>query len=286
MTGSPKRRELAEELVRVRVRAGMTGRQMGRELRVSQATLSRYDHGETTPSVPRVRQWLAICEEYDDKAVTAADRVRIVELAEAAHAEPRTWKAMRDAGTASAQGAAADQDADALTVWEAENVILPGLVQTPEYAAAAIRRADLHGQFDPGQQLVGRLARQARLYEPGREWRFLIAEHLLTTSPGDPALMAPQRARLLSLLELDGVEVAVLPARARIEPSGLWWAPFSIIQPKPDAGDRYVVLELPHGEHEVTAVDEVSSYELLWERMWSAAAVGPEAAERIRSVRD
>lgn len=279
MTVPAKRRQLADELVKARVRAGMTGREMSRALKVSQAQLYRYDHAVTTPSVPQVRAWLDACRAVDRESVTAEDRARIVELAEAAHAEPRTWKAMRDAGVTSAQETAADQDADAVAVWEAECVILPGLVQTPEYAAAAVRQADLHGQFDHAAQLAGRLSRQARLYEPGRQWRFLIAERLLTDSPGAPALMGPQRARLLSLAELDGVEVAVLPSEARVEPSGLWSAPFTIIQPKD--GDRYVVVELPHGEHPFTAPDDVASYELLWERLWKAAATGEEAAALI-----
>ncbi len=257
------------------MRAGLTGRRMAAVLDVSQAQLYRYDHAVTTPTVPQVRAWLDACRAEDRESVTPEDRVRIVELAEAAHAEPKTWKAMRDAGITSAQEAAADQDADAVAVWEAECVVLPGLLQTPEYAAAAVRQADLHDQFDHAAQLAGRLARQARLYEPGREWRFLIAERLLTESPGVPALLGPQRARLRSLADVDGVEVAVLPTAAVIRPSGLWWAPFTIIQPKD--GDRYVSVEMPHGEITVTTADEVASYELLWERLWSAAWTGDDA---------
>lgn len=282
MTASPKRRQLADELVRARVRAGLTGRQMAATLDVSQAQLYRYDHAVTTPTVPQVRTWLDRCRAEDREAVSPEDRVRIVELAEAAHAEPRTWKALRDAGITSAQETAADQDAAAASVWEAECVVLPGLVQTPEYAAAAVRQADLHDQFDHAKQLAGRLARQALLYEPGRQWRFLIAERLLTTSPGAPTLMGPQRARLLSLAELDGVEVAVLPTHARVEPSGLWSAPFTIIQPRD--GDRYVVVELPHGEHSFTAADEVESYELLWSRLWAASLTGDEARAAVERI--
>ncbi|MDN5930769.1 MAG: DUF5753 domain-containing protein [Pseudonocardia sp.] len=167
-------------------------------------------------------------------------------------------------------------------MWEAEYVVLPGLLQTPEYAAAAVRQADLHDQFDHAAQVTGRLTRQTRLFEPGRTWHFLLAEQLLRQGPGSPALMAPQRARLLSLAETDGVEVAVLPTGAVIEPSGLWWSPFTIIQPRD--GDRYVVAELPHGEVTVTAADEVASFELLWSRLWAAAVVGDDAVELIRTM--
>lgn len=282
MTATTKRRELADELVRVRVRAGLTGRDMARALDLSQAQLYRYDHAVTTPSLPKVRTWLDTCRAAAPESVDAADRARLLELAEAAHAEPKTWKAHRDAKIVSAQEAAADQDVDALELWEAEFVVLPGLLQTPEYAAAAVRRADLHDQFDHTAQVAGRLARQALLFEPDRRWRFLLAERLLTRSPGSPALMAPQRARLLSLAETDGVEVAVLTSGAVIEPAGLWWSPFTIIQPRD--GDRYVIAELPHGEVTVTAPDEVASFDLLWSRLWSAAAVGDDAVELIHRV--
>ncbi len=279
MTVPGKRRQLADELVRVRVRAGMTGRAMAKALSLSQAQLYRYDHAVTTPTLPTVRTWLDTCRAEAPEALDDAERARILELAEAAHAEPKTWKAHRDAGTVSAQEAAADQDADAVELFEAERIVLPGLLQTPEYAAAAVRQADLHGQFDHRAQVAGRIARQPLLFEPGRRWRFLIAESLLSWSPGSPALMPPQRSRLLSLAEADGVEIAVLPSGARIEPSGLWWAPFTIIQPR--EGDRYVIAELPHGEESYVAPDQVASYELLWERLWKAAATGDDAVELI-----
>lgn len=282
MTVPDERRQLADELVRVRVRAGMTGRRMAGILGVSQAQLYRYDHAVTTPSLPAVRAWLDACRAEADEALSDAERARILELAEAAHAGPRSWKAHRTAGTTSTQAAAADQDAEASQLWEAERVVLPGMLQTPEYATAAVRQADLHGQFDHVAQVAGRIARQALLFEPGRRWRFLIDETLLSWSPGSGALMPPQRARLLALAEVDGIEIAILPAGARIEPSGLWWTPFTIIEPR--EGGRYAVMELPHGELTVTAADEVASFELLWSRLWDAAVRGEEATKLILTV--
>lgn len=282
MTAPMKRRQLADELVRVRVRAGMTGRAMAKVLGLSQAQLYRYDHAVTTPTLPKVREWLDTCRAEASESLDDLDRARILELAEAAHAEPKSWKAHRDAGIVSAQEAAADQDVDAVEIWEAECVVLPGLLQTPEYAASAVRQADLHGQFDHAAQVSGRLARQALLFESGRQWRFLVAEKLLTESPGPSALMGPQRARLLALADVDGVEVAVLPTGATAKPSGLWWVPFTIIEPR--GGDRYVVAELPHGEETYTAADQVASYELLWSRLWDAAVTGDDAVELIRGA--
>ena len=279
MTAPTKRRQLADELVRVRVRAGLTGRDMARILHLSQAQLYRYDHAVTTPSLPKVRMWLDACRATAPESLDDAERARILGLAEAAHGEPKSWKAHRGAGIVSAQEAAADQDRDAVEVCEAEFVVLPGLLQTPEYAAAAVRRADLHSQFDHAAQVGGRLARQALLFESGRRWRFVLAERLLSYSPGSAALMAPQRARLLSLADTDSVEIAVLPTDAVIEPSGMWWSPFAIL--RPGVGEPYVVIELPHGEVTVTAADEVASFELLWSRIWEASAVGADAAERI-----
>lgn len=288
MTVPSKRQKLAEELVRVRVRAGMTGRDMARALRgpsgkaLSQAQLYRYDKAVTTPSIPTVRAWLDACASADAHAVTAEDRARILELAETAHAEPKNWKDYRDVGATTAQDAAAQQDEDAVEEWSAQNVILPGLVQTPEYAMAAVARADLYGQFNHPDQVAKRLARQRFLFEPGRRWHFVIAEHLLSESPGSVALLAPQRDRLLTLAATDGVEVAVLPRGAVLEPSGLWWNPFTIIRPR--EGERYVVVEDVAGERPVKDSGEIASYELTWDRLWSAAVSGAEAVEFIRSL--
>jgi len=282
VTTPSKRQQLADELVRVRRSAGLTGRAMARILDVKQAQLYRYDKAVTTPSIPKVRTWLDACRAAASESVSAEDRTRIVALAEDAHEEPRSWRALHDVGARSTQEAIAEQEADSAEEWCAESVILPGLLQTPEYAMAAVARADLHGQFDHHAQVAGRLARQTQMFEPGRRWWFLIAERLLTWSPGSTALMPPQRARLASLAETTGVQVAVLPETATLTPSGLWWAPFTIVEPR--GGARYVVIEHVHGEQTVVAQDEVASFRLLWERMWEVAARGAEALALIRGA--
>lgn len=284
MTTASQRERLAEELVRARRRAGLSGRDMMAVLGVTQAQVYRYDHAVTVPSLPKVRAWLDACREAAPESVDDDTRARLLELAEEVHAQPRSWSAMRRAGVRQAQDTAAEQDADAREVWTAQNVILPGLLQTPEYAAAAVARADLHGQFDHVAQLAARLARQALLFEPGRRWRFLLAEHLLSWSPGAEALMGPQRARVAALAATEGVEVAVVPTGAQPEPSGLWWSPFTVLHPRDE--ESYVDLELVHGQHTVREADEVASYGLLWERLWSAALRGDEALTLIRTCGD
>jgi Domain of unknown function (DUF5753) len=106
-----------------------------------------------------------------------------------------------------------------------------------------------------------------------------VSERLLTWSPGSAALMPPQRDRLVSLAAADDVEIAVLPDGARLQPSGLWWVPFTII--RPTAGDRYVVLEDTSGERIIAGPDEVASWNVLWDRLWAAARHGAAAAELI-----
>ena len=279
---SPKRQQLAEELVRVRRSAGLSGRRMADILGVKQAQLYRYDKAVTTPSLPKVRTWLDACREAAPEAVNDEDRARILELAEAAHVEPKTWKEFQDAGVTSTQHIAARQDEDSVEQWSAQNVILPGLLQTPEYAVAAVARADLHAQFNHAEQVAKRLARQALLFEPGRTWHFVVAERLLRWSPGSSALLSLQRDRLVSLAALESVEVAVLPEDTRLEPSGLWWGPFTIIQPR--EGKRYVDVEDTTGGRTVDDADQVSSYVLTWERLWAAALHGDAAVEMIRHL--
>lgn len=282
MTPPPNRRRLADELVAARRRAGLTGRDMARALGLSQAQLYRYDHAITTPSIPNVRAWLDTCAAADRHSVIDDHRARILDLAEQAHAEPRTWKAMAAAGVTNAQPTAAEQDQEAVEEWSAQFVVLPGLVQTPEYAAAAVRRADLHDQFDHAAQVRDRLARQAMLFEPGRRWHFLISERLLWWSPGTPALMAPQRSRLLALAATEGIDVAVLPDQAVLEPSGLWWVPFTVIAPR--MGGRYAVIEDTSGEKVIREADELASWTLLWERLWAASVRGEEALRLIQDM--
>jgi transcriptional regulator with XRE-family HTH domain len=271
MAETTRRERLIKELIRVRDLAGISGRALAeKHLDISQGTQWRIEHGQALPSMPVVRQWLDAC------AVSGSERQRLLELAEAVHGETRPWRELLR-GAKHLQGEARSRERVATRVRNFQPTIVPGLLQTPEYATHLLPLADITGATDHAAAVEARLQRQKVLYDETRRFQFVMTEQVLRWSPGPPSLLAAQVDRIASLAGLDTVDVAVLPAAAAV---AVPWHNFVIWEP--DGEEPFVTTELVHGEQELHNDDEVSVYTQLWDRLWSSAVVGDEAVALIR----
>ncbi|RBL87663.1 hypothetical protein DDE05_01890, partial [Streptomyces cavourensis] len=92
-----------------------------------------------------------------------------------------------------------------LCIWE--NCLIPGMVQTPDYARAVFTR---HAQLmrspkDTEEAVRARVRRQEALYDSGKRHRILMWEGALRALVCSPAVLAAQLDRLVSLIGLDTV---------------------------------------------------------------------------------
>lgn len=265
------RLQLAAELQSCRRLAGVNQREMAKQVGVSQPLVSRIESAERLLSLPDVAKWLRACSAAPEV------RERIIALTEAAHTETRTWRELL-ATTNHLQEEASRRNAAAALVQNFQPSILPGLVQTADYARATIPLTDLEGQIDRAAHLAARIERQAVLRDPGRRFDFLIAERLLRWEPA-PGVLGPQLAQLAAVAALDTVTVAVLPDSYA---GAIPWHNFVLRHPA-DGSPPYVAVEMVHGEQTIEDATDVAAYELLWKVMWEAALVGDEAIARIRA---
>lgn len=277
MTSQSRRIRLVQELIRVRDRAGISARALGRTLtgqgfKASQGTMSRIEQGHVLPTMPLVQAWLEAC------GADEADRERISDLAEAAHGETRPWKELLREER-HLQGVARGRELGAVRVRNFQPTIVPGLLQTPEYAAGLIPLADVTGSTEHEAAIAERLARQQVLYDEGRQFQFVMTEHVLRWAPGPRGVLTAQLDRIASLAGLDTVDIAVVPVEA---PTLAPWHNFVIWEPA--AGEPFVTTELVHGEQELHDPEQVALYEKLWDRMWSSSAAGDEAVDRVRGI--
>jgi transcriptional regulator with XRE-family HTH domain len=265
---SPRDR-LRAELQRRRIRAGQSGRALADTVGVRQATISRVERGHTLPSIKMVDAWLTAV------GADKVDRERVLELAEAVHGETRGWNELLG-DTGHNQDEARHREAEAVLARNFQPSVVPGLLQTPEYARAVLR---VGRTTNVAAAVATRIERQQALYDEGRTFHFLIAEQILHWPVGGHEVLAAQRDRLVSLARLQSVELAVVPLAATVL---VPWHNF-VVWDTADGG-RYVTTELFHGAQEVTAADSVGLYVEVWERLWAAAAHGSEAVELIRGL--
>lgn len=264
------RLQLGAELQTARTLAGMNQRDLATRLGVSQSMVARVERGERMLARPDTTTWL--------RATGSAPAVveRIMVLTEAAHTETRTWRDLL-ASTDHLQEQARRRNADAALVQNFQPTLLPGLLQTADYARHVIPLSDLGGSIDHAAHLAARIDRQGVLREPGRRFDFLITERLLRWEPA-PGVLAPQLAQLVTAAHLDAVTLAVLPDDYV---GALPWHNFVLRHPA-DGSPTYVAVEMIHGEQIVAEPDDVSLYELLWKRMWDAAITGDAALDLPR----
>jgi Predicted transcriptional regulator with C-terminal CBS domains len=262
-----RRDRLRGELQRIRTVAGISGRDMGARLGITQATISRIERGETLPPIPIVRGWL------DAAAKEQAERERLLDLAEAVHAETRGWAELLDNTGHTQQEALAAERAVA-RVRSFQPTVIPGLLQTPEYARAILA---IGRTRDVAAALATRIERQQVLYEEGRQFHYLIAEPVLHWPVGGPAILAAQRDRLVSLMRLPTVHIGIIPTTTAVAAA---WNNFILWEPT--EGRPYVTTELIHGAQEIHDTDRIELYETLWKQLSDIALTGDDAASAIR----
>lgn len=272
---SPRRDRLRAELGRLRDLSGLGGRPMGQRLGVTQATISRIERGETLPAMPIVRGWLDAVVDAGVQ-LAAAERERILELAETLHGETQPWGELlgTDGHT---QRHFLQREMLAVLTRNWQPTVVPGLLQTPEYARAVLSVGRTRNVEDA---VAKRIERQQVLHDPGpRRFEFLIAEHVLRWPIGGETVLEVQRDRIVSLARLDTVDVAIVPTTAA---PALAWHNFTLWTP--EDGPRYVTTELVHGAQELVDEATVQLYDELWSRLWGSALHGDDATDLLLKI--
>jgi transcriptional regulator with XRE-family HTH domain len=237
----------------------LTGELMGEVMGCSKSTVSRLETGELRMDPTHAR---AIDRHWNTGGLFSL----LVWYATLGH-DPDWFKQYLDL----------ENRASVIKIWEVN--LVPGLLQTADYARAGLRSG---GVKDLEAALEGRLFRQTILDrpEPPVLW-VLLAESLLDLPCGGPKAMKAQLAHLLSLSERPNIGMRVVPKAAGHHP-GLDGA-FMILTMTDPYGDVAYV-EAPGGGRLVPNVAEVASYALRYDRIGHQALPGGPSRDLINRI--
>jgi transcriptional regulator with XRE-family HTH domain len=204
------RRELGVLLRTLRTEKGWTVDQVATLLQVSSSKVSRLETGHRGVGEGDIR---SLCDLY---GVDTTQRQRLMELARAgrqrAHWQPRglPYSTYIEFETA------------AVSISDYGLGIMPGLLQTSDYARAVVRAAVPKWAPEVVRQRVdGRMARQQLLFaEHPPRFEAVVDESVLHRVVGSPAIMRAQLERLLLLADLPSVTLRVIPYAAGALPAG------------------------------------------------------------------
>lgn len=247
--------------------AGLSSTQLASAIGVTQGKVSKIETGAQSVRMDHVDAWLRVCDASEQT------RSELFDVAESALTEAATWRQEHRAGMSAKQTRISDLEQRATRLRSFEPVVVPGLVQTPAYAAAILRQADITGQRDIAAAAAARMDRQRVLDAETSEVSVLMLTGVLDWRPSEQeGLMAEQAERIARLAESSRSSIGVVPPSAAGIPPPL--AGF-VVYEMPDGGGLVVVetfaAEIYHDDPRDVAV-----YTEVFDKLASAAWFGPD----------
>jgi transcriptional regulator with XRE-family HTH domain len=205
-----RRRELGVVLKSLRAAKGWTVNHVAEKLQVSPSKVSRLENGLRGVGAVDISK---LCDLYE---VDSDERQRLTELARASRQRAR-WQPL-----GLPYSTYIGLEADATSISDYGLGIMPGLLQTPDYARAVVRAAVPRWVPDVVKQRVeGRMLRQQLLLsEHPPRFEAVVDESVLHRVVGNRSVMRAQLQRLLELGDLPSVTLRVIPYSAGALPAG------------------------------------------------------------------
>ena len=202
---SALRRQLLAELRRLRPVSVQTQRQVAEALDWSPSKVTRIESGAVSLSVTDLRALLAYYGVVDPGIVE-----RLVDLARRSRRAPSPFAAYADVFSPVALRFF-DFEHSASWIGEVELLVVPGLLQTEEYARALMSVHELGA--DKAERFVSSRAVRQQLMDrvDPPTLSFVVDESVLLRAIGGPAVMRAQLQRLLELGRRECVAIRVLP---------------------------------------------------------------------------
>ncbi|MFJ9725890.1 helix-turn-helix domain-containing protein [Streptomyces sp. NPDC101209] len=207
-----RRRKLGTELRALRTAAGLTSGEAARQVGWHQSKVSRIETGASGVKPADVRLLL---DAYGVTDSQLREFVLVLAGSDESVGRHHWWHAYRGILPPTYRDfISLESQASAMRTLETS--VVPGLLQTPEYARA-VTRAAVDGLDDERLDALVevRLARQDVLRsDPPLELTAVLDEAVLHREIGGPDVMARQRERLLEAARLPQVRLQVLPFAA------------------------------------------------------------------------
>ena len=259
---------LGDELRRARLAAGYNSQEaLAAKLGFDRSVVGKAESGERVPSTEVLEAWCAACQ------VDAGLFARLAQLARSANGPFPTWFARWP-----------DAEEAARTLRWFEPLIVPGLLQTEDYARALLstRVGESAEQIDA--MVAGRMARQAILNrdKPPRCW-FMLDEGVLRRCVGSPEIMKIQLTMLLDLACRPDIVVQLIPLDAGAH-QGLNGGAFVIADLPGAASVAYQDTAL--AGQILESADDIDSLMLTWDTLRSEALPRNASLALIEKVQE
>ncbi|MEV6344280.1 helix-turn-helix transcriptional regulator [Actinoplanes sp. NPDC051851] len=276
-----RRRRLALTLRQLRTAAGLTSGEAARRVDHDSSWLSRIENAEVRPHPNDVRALLSLYQISGEQAEAV--------IAVARQAKQRGWWQHYTDVLPNWFATFVGMESEASVIRTYECQMVPGLLQTEDYARAAFRGAPVPMRDEEVERQVAlRMDRQAILASDDPPLlRVVIDEGAVRRLVGGPAVMKAQIDRLIGDSQRTHIQVQLLPYTAGFGFDGsfviLDFPPLPA--PYPDAAeDRMVYVDTLTGALYLERPAELSAYSAAYEQL-QALALGPaESRDKLGKI--
>jgi transcriptional regulator with XRE-family HTH domain len=270
---SPRARALGAGLRAAREQAKLSQTALAEQLGRHHSHISRWENGKLVPSEADVGAVLGIL------GVTGDERDELIQLVH--DASDPNWVAP---GVEKQLAALMDYERTARTITDIEPLMVPGLLQIPDYARSIMIGAGAtRGEAD--QRIVVRMGRQNLVLSRKLPFEFvaMVGEHALRYPPCDPPIMVEQLRHLLHLGQRPQVSIMVLPLSAGYLPA--LEGPFVLLE---FDNNRKPVVYLEHYRSATALTDggDVRDYQAAVDATRRKAMSPDDSAELIARLAD
>jgi transcriptional regulator with XRE-family HTH domain len=261
---------LAARLRELRLDAGLNGRQLADRCGWSESKRSRLESAKRRPSDADIRAWCRACDAEDQ----AADLVVANRQLDAMYVQ---WRRQMRTGMRRLQEASVPLYQRTRRFRAYSSDLIPGLLQTPAYAAAVMRSLTAFAgtpDDDVAEAVAARMKRsQSVIREGDHRVVMLLEETALRHQLGDAEVMSGQLGQLMATMSLPTVSLGIIPFAA--VRGILPMETFMVFD------DRLARVELLTAKVTVSAPSEVADYVRAHRELQQLAVHGAQARELI-----
>ncbi len=271
-----RRKRLGIELRRLREQARLSCESVGQRLDCSGTRISRLETGRISARPGDVRELLEVY------GVTGNRADQLVELAR--EARRKGWWHQFGPVTPSWLEPYLGLEAEAARLRDFQSMVLPGLLQTEDYARAILRAAAGAGPADDIEQQVAlRMARQQVLGGTAPpELCLVLSEGVLRVQVGGPEVMRGQLRKLAEVAGRGQVTLQVLPLRAAAQAQPV--SSFTMLDFADPADPSVVYTEHLTGGLLLDDPGEVRTYSALFDQLRAEALGTGQSIDLIASL--
>jgi transcriptional regulator with XRE-family HTH domain len=265
------RNALGKRLRELRIEAKLSGKQLAESLSWVGSKISKIENGHQTPTDNDIKAWTRATSSTDQEANLLAALHNL----ELQHAE---WQRVLKAGLKSHQLTLSQLDEKTKLFRGFENTVIPGLIQTPEYARARFAQVVMVHRVpnDINEAVKTRMQRQEMLYQPDKRFHIVITEAVLRYRLMSVDIMMGQLDRLMAMTALRNLRLGVISFKTQYvtDPRHGFWV----------LDDQLVRFESYSAEINLRQPQEIELYTGIFEHLAGVASYGREARAIIARV--